>query len=546
MRLKFKNIIFAGMEVYLTDALWLSIAFFSGLLAKRIGLPTLIGFLLTGIVLNIIGVRQGHISDILDILSTLGILLLLFTIGLKIKIQSLFKKAVWLTASVHIIITVVLAGLIIFLLSYTGLQLFSSLSLKASLLIGFALSFCSTVFAVKILEERGDFSSFHGKITIGILIIQDIFAVLFLALTSTEAPSLWTLAIPLYLYLVHLLLNKMLDLSGHGELLTIFGFFAAFVAGAFAFKFLGLKADLGALAMGMLLVHHPKANELYDRMMEYKDFFLIAFFVSIGLAGLPSMAVIITAMILLLILPLKSVLFMWVLSKTGLKARTSFLTSLSLSHFSEFGLIIGVVAVQSGLIPNEWVMVLAILMAVSFLVSSPFNARAHSIFDRYQRLIMRLNNRHGTEDNNIESFGEAEYLIIGMGSIGRPAYDYLETRFPGKVAGIDYKQDHASSLQEKGYYVFWGDATYRSFWSYRRLANIKLVLLAMSDYTSNKNTLVEIVKLRRRKFKVAVITHYPEEAEQFKKWNVDFIYDYKSSIGADFAEKTIGQDTKND
>jgi hypothetical protein len=114
------------------------------------------------------------------------------------------------------------------------------------------------------------------------------------------------------------------------------------------------------------------------------------------------------------------------------------------------------------------------------------------------------------------------------------------------VAGIDYKQDHASSLQEKGYYVFWGDATYRSFWSYRRLSSIKLVLLAMSDYTSNKNTLVEIVKLRRRKFKVAVITHYPEEAEQFKKWNVDFIYDYKSSIGADFAEKTIGQDTKND
>ncbi|MFN5333680.1 MAG: hypothetical protein ACK5BV_00650, partial [Bacteroidota bacterium] len=84
------------------------------------------------------------------------------------------------------------------------------------------------------------------------------------------------------------------------------------------------------------------------------------------------------------------------------------------------------------------------------------------------------------------------------------------------------------------------------FWTYKRLASIKLVLLAMSDYTSNKNTLVEIVKMHRRKFKVAAITHYPEEAEQFKKWKVDFIYDYKSSIGADFAEKTIGESTQNE
>ena len=527
-------------EVYITDALWLTIAFLSGLLAKRVGLPTLIGFLLTGIVLNVFGIKSGHISEILDVLSDLGIMLLLFTIGLKIKIQSLLKKEVWLSASIHMALTIAIAGFVIFLLSYTGLKLFSDLSFKACLLIGFALSFCSTVFAAKILEERGDFSSFHGKITIGILIIQDIFAVLFLAFTSSETPGLWTLAIPLYLYLVHFVLYKIFDLSGHGELLTVFGFFAAFVAGAFAFKFFGLKADLGALAIGMLLVQHPKADELYDRMMEYKDFFLIAFFVSIGLTGLPDWATFFAGLILLLLLPFKAGLFMWLLSKLGLKARTSFLTTLSLSHFSEFGLIIGVVAVEKGILPNEWLMVMAILMSLSFLIASPFNARAHFIFDHYQRLIMKMNNRHGTEDNDIKSFGEAEYLIIGMGSIGRPAYDHLQTMYPGKVVGIDYKQDHAEALQEKGYNVLWGDATYRSFWSYKRLGQVKLVLLAMSDYTSNKNTLVEIVRLRRRKFKVAVITHYPEEATQFKKWKADFIYDYKSSIGADFAEKTVG------
>ena len=131
---------------------------------------------------------------------------------------------------------------------------------------------------------------------------------------------------------------------------------------------------------------------------------------------------------------------MLLLSRLGLKARSAFLATLSLSHFSEFGLIIGVIAVQSGILPSEWLMVMAILMALSFLVASPFNARAHFIFDHYQRFIMKWNDRHGTEDNDIKSFGEAEYLIIGMGSIGRPAYDYLEKLYPGKVVGIDYKE----------------------------------------------------------------------------------------------------------
>jgi len=182
MRLTFKKIIFADMEVYVTDALWLSIAFFSGLLAKRIGLPTLIGFLLTGIVLNVFGLQQGKISEVLHVLSDLGIMLLLFTIGLKIKVQSLFKKSVWLTATLHMVLTIAVAGFMIFLLTYTGLKLLSSLSIKACFLIAFSLSFSSTVFAAKVLEERGDLSSYHGKIAIGILIIQDIFAVLFLAI----------------------------------------------------------------------------------------------------------------------------------------------------------------------------------------------------------------------------------------------------------------------------------------------------------------------------------------------------------------------------
>lgn len=526
-------------EAYIIDALWLSIAFFSGLLAKRLGLPPLIGFLLTGIVLNALGVKEGNINEVLATLSDLGIMLLLFTIGLKIKIKSLIKREVWFTASAHALLTVLAVGGFLFALSYSGLQYFTNLSFTSCLLIGFALSFSSTVFVAKILEERGELSSFHGKIAIGILIIQDIFAVVFLAATSDSLPSLWALVLPLYLYLIRFVLYRLLDAAGHGELLTAFGFFAAFVAGAMAFYLTGVKADLGALVTGMLLVNHKKADELYDRMMSYKDFFLIAFFVSIGLTGVPTLHTFLITLLLLPFMFVKGGLFMVLFSGFNLRARTAFLTSLSLSNFSEFGLIISMIGMKNGLLPSEWILIIALLMSLSFLIGSPLNARVHKIFDRYKYIIMKLNTGKKYIDTEPASLGDAEVVIIGMGSIGRPAYEYFNAKWPGKVIGIDYKHDTVELLKSQGMNVEWGDATNSVFWTYAKLSKVKLVMLAMSDFNSNNNTLAEILKLKRRKFKIAAITHYPDEIEAFRKQGVDYIYDYKSNIGCDFAEQTV-------
>jgi predicted Kef-type K+ transport protein len=466
-------------------------------------------------------------------------MLLLFTIGLKIKIKSLLKKEVWFTASAHMLISLIALSSLIFLLSYTGLKYFSSLTLASAALIGFALSFSSTVFAVKILEDRGELSSFHGKIAIGILIIQDIFAVLFFAFSADDTISIWALTLPVYLYLIRFVLFKILDHSGRGELFTAFGFFAAFVTGAMVFKLVGIKADLGALVMGMLLVNHKKADELYDRMMNYKDFFLIAFFVSIGLIGMPNWHSILIALLLLPLIFLKGGLFMVLFSRFNLRARTAFLTSVSLTSYSEFGLITAVIGMQMGLISADWLMILALLMSFSFLVASPINTRVHQIFDYNRHLIMRLNSGTKNIDAEPTSLGDAQFLVIGMGSIGRPAYDYMNELHPGLVLGIDYKHENVEQLQEKGYNIFWGDATNSIFWNYRNLSQIKLVLLAMSDFSSNNNALTEILRMKRRKFKVAVITHYADETEHFKKRNVDFIYDYKSYIGADFVDQTM-------
>jgi predicted Kef-type K+ transport protein len=529
------------MQHYIIDSLWLGIAFLSGLIARRAGLPALIGFLVTGILLSALNIQEGNLSSVISILSDLGIMLLLFTIGLKIKIQSLLKREVWFTATAHMIISVLAIGSIIFALSFIPLRAFTSLSVKACFIIGFALSFSSTVFAAKILEERGELSSYHGKIAIGILIIQDLFAVLFLATASDTSPSLLALLLPLYLYILHFILKKLLNISGHGELLTIFGFFAAFVTGATVFYATGVKADIGALAAGMLLVNHKKADELYDRMMSYKDFFLIAFFVDIGLTGVPSINTILIALAIMPVMFLKGGLFMVLFSRFHLKARTAFLTSVSLGNFSEFGLIISMVAVKNNLIPSDWLMISAILMAGSFIISSPVNTKVHAIFDRYKHVILKLNTGKKIVDEAPISLGDAEFLVVGMGSIGEPAYKYLDQLYPGKVIGVDYKQDRVNEFINTGYNVIFGDTASSLFWSYGNTSKIKIVLLAMSDFNSNNNTLAEIHKMKKRKFKVAAVIHYLDEESLFKKQGVDFVYHYKSNIGADFADQTTKQ-----
>ncbi|PLX09420.1 MAG: hypothetical protein C0596_02455 [Marinilabiliales bacterium] len=145
------------------DPIWLSIAFILGLGVRAIGLPPLVGYLLAGFALNYFGAEQG---SFVSIVSDLGITLLLFTIGLKLKIKNLIKPEIWVGASLHIGLTTLIFSSIIFGLSFSGLTIFSDLSWQKSLIIAFALSFSSTVFAVKIFEEFGEINSYHGILAI--------------------------------------------------------------------------------------------------------------------------------------------------------------------------------------------------------------------------------------------------------------------------------------------------------------------------------------------------------------------------------------------
>ena len=515
------------------DPIWITIAFLLGFRARQLGLPPLVGFLAAGFVLNGIGIEGG---ETLEIIANLGVYLLLFSIGLKLQVKSLLKPKIWATGTIHMLITVVIFCAAIFGLSLAGTSLFGSLDFKLSLLIAFALSFSSTVFAVKVLEEKGEMAALHGRVAIGIMIIQDIAAVIFMTFSMGKIPSFWALPLLALLPVIRFLLNRILDRCGHGELLVLAGMFMGLVVGAAAFEMVQLKPDLGALIIGMLLANHPKASELAKSLMGFKDIFLVGFFLTIGLSGTFTLETVGIAGLMTLIMPIKVILFFFILTRFKLRARTSLLTSLSLANYSEFGLLVSYVGARNGWIGNEWLVVMAIALSMTYVIAAPLNSSAHVIYSRFADVLKSFQTTSRLPEEETIDPGDAKIAIFGMGRVGTGAYDFMRDRHGGKVIGFDFDPEIIRQHQEAGRNVIKGDPMDSDFWDRAKKEGhqVVLVMLAMSSQTEN----IEVAsQLKSLNFpgRIAAIARFDDEVEALKEAGVDSAFNIYGEAGAGFA-----------
>ena len=512
------------------DPVFLAIAFVLGFAARQVGLPPLVGFLGAGFALNLLGFESG---PLLAQFADLGVTLLLFSIGLKLKIETLLKPEVWAGASFHMAVTVVVFGLVIFALAAAGIYLFAGLDLATSALIAFALSFSSTVFAVKALEEKGEMQALHGRVVIGILIIQDIIAVLFITVSTGKVPSLWALAL-FGLILLRPLLFLIMDRCGHGELIPLFGLFAALVLGAEAFEQVGMKGDLGALILGVLLAKHARAGEIADSLLSFKDILLVGFFLNIGLSGTLSLEAVLVALLFVLMLPFKVALFFVLLTRFRLRARSSSLAALGLATYSEFGLIVVAIGVANDWLAADWLAVVGVALAATFVLGSPLNAMAHGIYVRFHdRLILWESATRHPDDQPIP-LGEARIVVLGMGRIGTGAYDTMRARHGDVVIGLDSDPDKVSAHQEAGRDVILGDATDSDFWERVRPGKIRLVMLTLPELSAN----LDITRgLADSPYdgKIAAVARFSDEVEILERAGVHVAVDSFIEAGAGFA-----------
>jgi predicted Kef-type K+ transport protein len=514
------------------DIVWIAIAFLLGLGARQIGLPPLVGYLAAGFVLHGLGVEG---NETIDQFSDLGVTLLLFTIGLKLKVKSLAQPQVWGVAGLHLALAVGLLLPVLMTLDALGLPFLAALDWRSAALLAFALSFSSTVFAVKLLEEKGELGSYYGTLAIGILIMQDLAAVVFLALSTGKLPTPWALLL-LLLIPARPLIFRLLERSGHGELVVLFGLSLAL--GAYqVFELVGVKGDLGVLILGVMVASHPKSKELADGLLNFKDLFLVGLFLSIGLGGAPTLTMDAIALLLLLALPLKFWLFQRLLLGFRLRARTSLLTALSLTNYSEFGLIVVAVGAELGWIAPEWLTIVALALSLSFVLASPLNAKSHEIYERLSaRLCRRESARRIPAEAEIDP-GDADVLVLGMGGVGTGAYDAMALQRGRKPVGVDADPDVVAIHQSAGRRVIQGSATDPDFWhrlQYRD-GSLRLVLLAMPKVSENVFAAGHL-KAEGYAGVIGAIAQFPDDESVLQEAGVDLVFNLYAEAGAGFAQ----------
>ncbi len=504
------------------EATWIAFAFVMGLGARAIGLPPLVGYLAAGFALAGFGDHIGvgpRDSVALEHIAHLGVLLLLFTVGLKLKLGNLVRREVIGGGLLHFTISS-----LIFL---PAIMLILDLAWQQGLLLAIALSFSSTVLAAKVLEGKRELRAFHGRVAIGVLIIQDLIALVVMSLASGKIPSAWALLL-FGLPLLRPLLFRLLDASGHEELMVLLGLLLALVVGGHGFEQLGLSSELGALAFGAMLAKHKRATELSNSLWGIKEVFLVGFFLQIGIGGLPDGEALLFAMVMAVLLPLKGMLFFFLFMLFRLRARSAFLTGVSLTNYSEFGLIMASVVLP------EWMIPLAITVALSFVISAPLNRIAHPLYERLAKRLIPLERNIRHPDEQPVSLGDAQVLVMGMGRTGRAAYDYLQEK-GYRVVGLDSDPVVIEQSTKAGRQVLFADGEDQMFWQHLEMPQVDAVILALNDAEAK---IISTEKLRARGFAGLLVSHamYEDIARRIQQAGADRTYLTMSEAGAGLAE----------
>lgn len=518
------------------DVLLIIAAFVFGFAATRVGLPALVGYLVAGFVLFALGFES---TEAIEFIAEIGVILLLFTIGLKLKIGFLSRREVWATATVEVVVVSVVVAGVMLALGAIGFPMIGGLDWQQTLILGFVFAFSSTVFAIKMLEQTNETGSLSGRLAVGVLIIQDILAVTFLVFLAGMVPSWW--AIPMVLAIIALrpVYNWFLARTGHGELLILFGFALAVGVGAGGFHLVGLEPELGALIAGIVVSSDPRAGEMADRLLDLKDLFLVGFFLSIGLGGVPPIGALAVVGLMLVLLPLKSGLFLVLFTRFHLRNRTALQTSLTLSSYSEFGLIVAVASQATGILDQEWVSTIAVIVASSFVVAAAANTARYRLWGRLPPRLLGLERHPIISEDEIVDLEGARVVIFGMGRVGTGAYDELMARRGDVVVGVERNKDVIEANTAAGRNVVLGYALDQEFWEHLKSHDeVELIVVAMDNHASNLVCVERAIEFLPG-VNIAAIARYPDQVAELEDAGVDVARNLYEEAGQGLVDDAI-------
>jgi glutathione-regulated potassium-efflux system ancillary protein KefC len=253
-----------------------------------------------------------------------------------------------------------------------------------------------------------------------------------------------------------------------------------------------------------------------------------------------NLEIVVPAALFVVLLPVKVLLFFWLMTRFRLRARTATLSSLSLANFSEFGLIVGAVGVSAGWISGQWLVTIALALSLSFILAAPFNAKSHNLFRQWVGRLQRFETQARLpDDQHITLDTPAEAIVIGMGRVGTAAYDTLREQYGDRLIGLDMNANTASRIASTGRQIICGDATDPDFYS--RLnpsSSCRLIVIAL-QYTNEVVTITKLLRENGYTGHISAMARFADEVDQLREAGVDAPHYLHEEMGIGLARSAM-------
>lgn len=504
------------------------------MLARLLKQPPLFGYILAGIVLGPIGAHFIQNHELLDGLKEIGVSLLLFLIGLELDWSK--TKHQLKTAATIGLIQIVGSFATGVLLAFLGHQ-----SIVAGMYLGFALAFSSTVIVVKLLSESRDLNSLHGRLTVGILLIQDIVAMVALVVVSglasqsslpvssqlvlliVKTAALFTVVWVASQYVLPYFFSK---LARSSELL-----FLASVAWCFIFTLAMARFDfpieMGAFLAGISLAALPYNLDILARLRSLRDFFVILFFVSLGSAlVLPSLPyMVLTFGLVGLTVFVKPFITFASLTAHGYRSRTAFLASITQGQLSEFSLILVAIGLLHHQLSPSLASSISFAAILSILISTFFYSHRNDLYHGLQGMLRlaergrRHDHEHLTED--MESRLHEHIVIFGYHRMGYHILKKLH-QLHHQLLVVDFNPDIIQKLRAAEIDCVYGDVEDEEILDHIRLEHASMVV---STIPHREETLFLIEKIKKKfpAVRLIVTSHSIDDALEFYHLGADYV-----------------------
>ncbi len=520
---------------------------FIGLLLRQ---PMIVSFIAVGILAgpSAMGIVQSY--DKIQLLAELGIAVLLFLVGIKLDV-TLVRKLGFVSLATGLGQVAFTSGIGYLI----GLSL--GLGVVTSLYIAVALTFSSTIIIVKLLSDKREVDSLHGRIAIGFLIVQDIVVVLAMLVLSAMGVGaearledeggavFWqiatvllygTLMLGFVAFFIRYIADPLTARIAHStELLVTFAIAWAALLAALGHHF-GFGKELGGLLAGISLASTPFREAIISRLASLRDFLLLFFFIALGtqldlgLLGTQLAPAIVFSLFVLIGNPL---IVLAIMGAMGYRKRTGFLAGLTVAQISEFSLIFMAMGVTLGHVTNEALGLVTLVGLITIAISVYMITHSHTLYRWCEPLLglfeRKIPHLESAEDEKFADYKTYDVVLFGLGGYGSAIAKKLVEK-NHRVLVVDFNPDVVRHWNKKGYSALYGDATDQEALAMLPLRSVKWVISAMPEHDLGlthedpRQVLIQGLKQINFKGRIAVSTQNADAVDMLKEKGADIVF----------------------